>query len=108
MSTMNMRPQNILILAALGIGAYWFMTRKAKAATVAPAPYARVATGGNPGAAPPKPNLLNGILAGMDAYLNGTSQAVAQLPASVDANPTNSPSAYSSGGFDPNAINGPW
>lgn len=105
MSTMNMKPQNLAILAALGIAAYWFMTRRARATTTAgPVRYARAATGGNTSNAPPKPNVLTGVLAGMDAYLNGSSSQVTQMPASVDGDPTNSPSSYQAGAFE--GING--
>lgn len=34
MSTMNMKPDTLLILAAVGIGAWWMLTRQARAQTV--------------------------------------------------------------------------
>lgn len=107
MSTMNMTPKNLAILAALGIAAYWFVSRRARAATTAgPVRYSRTATGGNTSNAPPKPNLLTGVIAGMDAYINGSSSQVTQMPASVDGDPTNSPSSYQVGAWNPDDING--
>ena len=31
MSTMNLDPKNMLVLAVVGVGAYWFLTRRAQA-----------------------------------------------------------------------------
>lgn len=94
MSTMNMKPGNLLILAALGIGVYWFMTKNAKAAAArGPASTYRAATGGNTSNRPTSPNLTQGLLAGLDTWINGQSQAT-NLPGSLDANVTNSSTAY--------------
>lgn len=94
MSTMNLKPGNLLILAALGIGAYWFVTKRARAATArAPAATYRAATGGNTANRPTSPNLTQGLLAGLDTWINGQSQAT-NLPGSLDANVTNSSTAY--------------
>lgn len=94
MSTMNMKPGNLLILAALGIGVYWLVSKSTKAAAArAPGNTYRAATGGNPSNRPTSPNLTQGLLAGLDTWINGQSQAT-NLPSSMDANVTNSATAY--------------
>lgn len=110
MSTMRLNPQPLVLLAVLGIGAYWFMTRRAAAATltpITPATVGRARTGGTSGNAPPKPNVLTGVLAGMDTWLN-TQTPLPSTVAGQDNTPVNSPSDYQAGNFDPSAVNGAW
>lgn len=73
MNAMSIPPKNLLILAALGIGAYWFVTRQARAASGA-----RGAASGfmlsparassAPGA---QPNLGAGLFAALGTFLGG-------------------------------------
>lgn len=92
MSTMNMKPDNLLILAVIGVGAYWFLTRKASAAKAPATTYQR-ATGGNPANKPTSPNVMQGILAGMDTWINGQT-VPANMPATYDAVPVNPSTSY--------------
>lgn len=71
-SSLNLDPKNLMLLAALGIGAYWLVSRPARAST-------RPGTGsGTVGGMAPRPNppssssnLLNGVLSGLGTYFKG-------------------------------------
>lgn len=115
MAPASPNPMNLMLLAGLGIGAYWFMTRRAQAAPVAVAP-----AGG--GQAPSQGlananalvNLVGSVskLFGGAQNLLGTYDGRAASPWDVSPNGTagptyNNPSAYVSSALDGLAFNPP-
>lgn len=113
-NTMNMNPKNLLILAAIGLGAYWFLTKQAKAASGAVAATkafnaspAKASTSVN---AQPASVTVGGLVDTFNQLLR-IGQPAAVVPdavasSSADAIPVNPANSYNIGGFDPAAING--
>lgn len=99
MGTMNMNPKNLIILGVLGVGAYWFLTRKAAARPLQPAGVARVGTQGGGTNPPQKNSVALGLLAGVQQYL-GTGGTLPSLPSfsagssSIDGLAVNTPTGY--------------
>jgi hypothetical protein len=109
MSVASPNPQNMVLLGALGIAAYWFATRQASAAPVA-----------RPGQLAPASDPMGtafaafGRLFGSGPTTNymGTYDGRAMIPWSTSGTPggtgaANNPSAYVGGSVDGAAINIP-
>ena len=95
MSTMNLNPKNLIILGVLGVGAYWFLTRRPRAQTVTPAAVGRATSAGG-GTNPPRTgSVAQGLLAGVQQYLQGVQTPRIYVPPSAaDALPVNPPTGY--------------
>jgi hypothetical protein len=112
MSAASPNPGNLVLLGALGIGAYWFLTRRAIAGPIA-APRAAV----GPDAYRAQTAAAAGSLAGQvlsffggGQNLHGTVDGRSKTqwdvtPAGSDGPRYNNPSAYVAGGNDGLAIN---
>jgi hypothetical protein len=103
MSASAPNPSNLLLLAGLGIGAYWLMTRQARA-TQSPTP-AQI-----PAQAVANPyRSVVGDLAGrlLGGLLSSSSASTATAPFTTQGGTINNPSAYASSAIDGIAFNPP-
>jgi hypothetical protein len=110
-------PQNLILLAALGVGAYWFMTRRAAAASPAAAAATASApkpagsnTAGKIDAAGRLIGGLVGLFGGSSSSNNGTYDGRSAQPWDVTPSGSsgpafNNPSAYVAAGLDGLAAN---
>lgn len=92
-----MKPQQLIIFGALGVGVYLFMTRKAMAGgTRAPAwsqsPVRAIAPGGQ--VPTPTDNLTNAAATALQSLFGSKSANVATPGINADAYAVNSPMAY--------------
>lgn len=110
-------PTNLILLAALGIGAYWMLTRRAQAAPVAVAPAAGQGGGSNALANANAIGNLVGTVAGLFrgsgstpllGTVDGRSATQWDVTPAGPGGPTyNNPSAYVSSALDGLAFNPP-
>lgn len=102
-TTSNMSPKNLLVLGALGIGVYFFMTKRARSAGMAQvgtnqwsqSPTRAITPNREP--VNPNANLINAAAGALTSLFGGGGGAAATPAIYVpDATAVNDPAAYSS------------
>lgn len=74
--SLDLEPRNLLMLAVLGIGAYWFVTRQARASVLVP----RV---GQAQTVASSPNVVGGLLSGIGALLGAPKTTSPSYPTAI-------------------------